>query len=41
MSVSWKVARMARPSRVFWMNRCEPTMRATAMAPAKSRMETT
>src|SRR5205809_342741 len=41
MSVSWKVARMARPRRVFWMKRCAPTMSATATAPAKTRIATT
>ena len=41
MSVSWKVARMARPSRVFWMKRCAPTIRATATTPAKTRIATT
>jgi len=40
MSVSWNVARMARPIRVLWIKRCELTMRATAIAPAKTRIHT-
>ena len=41
VSRSWKVARIALPSRVRWISRCVPTISSAATTNTKTRVQDT